>query len=84
MDIELRHVVILTNQFKIEGQIRVPATSYRGRVSDFLNQGEQMFIPIMNPIIAQLGGAALPPLPESILLNKNSIIVAYELTEGMR
>lgn len=78
MEMELKGIVFITPQFKIEGQIKVAASAYRGRLSDFLNQGQQNFIPVINPTISQLNGEIVASFPTSILLNKSSITIAFE------
>ena len=85
MEIELKRIILFTDQFKIEGQIRVPVAGYRGRVSDFLNQDQVKFIPVLNPTISKIDGEVLlTPLPESILVNKDRVALAYEPSEGVR
>lgn len=78
MELELREIVFFTPQFKIEGQIKVPASGYRGRLSDFLNQGQQNFIPVLNPTISFLQGEIVASFPETVLLSKSTIIIAFE------
>ncbi len=85
MEVELKRIILFTDQFKIEGQVRIPVAGYRGRVSDFLNQDQVKFIPVLNPAVYRLDGQVLKtPFPESVLVNKSRVTLAYEPAEGVR
>lgn len=78
MDIETKEVVIYTQQFKIEGRVKVTAKGYRGRISDFLNQEVTRFIPVLEPRISRLDGGEVRKPSESVLVNKGSITLVFE------
>lgn len=81
MEMELKGVIVYTSQYKVEGQIKVPVTSYRGRLSDYLNQSQLAFFPVVNPTISLLSGEIVTSFPEAIMVNKANIIMVHELVK---
>ena len=60
MDLRYEHVVIETDRYRIDGKLALPREGYRSRLSDYVNQGDREFFPIVNATVSPLeGGAAV-------------------------
>ena len=57
--IEVRHerVVVETDRYRVEGDIKLPQEGYRSRLSDYLNRRDQEFIILVNVELLALDGS---------------------------
>ena len=55
MDSRTERVVLETDRHRIVGDLTLPKEGHRSRLSDFLNQGELDFIPLVNVEVTPLG-----------------------------
>ena len=52
MDTRVERIVLETDRHRIVGDLTMPREGYRSRLSDYLNRGEQAFIPLANAVIS--------------------------------
>jgi hypothetical protein len=56
MDTRIERIVLETESLRIVGDLHLPREGYRSRLSDYLNHGEVVFIPLSNAMVRPLGG----------------------------
>lgn len=54
METRVERVVLETDRYRIVGDLRLPSEGYRSRLSDYLNQGEVVFVPLVNAQLTPL------------------------------
>lgn len=72
-DGKIQEVTVLTDDYSIQGQIRLAPAGYRSRLSDFLNEEGVDFIPLLNVKITSILGELDIPFAEVVLINKTKI-----------
>jgi hypothetical protein len=76
MENRTERLVIETDRHRIVGDITLPREGFRSRVSDFLNRGEIVFIPLINVTITPHdGGPAVDR--DFVAVGRPHIQVAY-------
>lgn len=71
---DTKQVVIFTDQFKIQGKVRVVVkAAYRGRVSDMLNDPATQFLVVQDAVISTVDGEIKVPFTPVALVNKQDI-----------
>ena len=76
----IERIVLETARHRIVGDLMLPREGYRSRLSDFLNQGELDFIPLVNAELAPLDGG--PPEPRSfIAVARAHVHIAFPAAE---
>ena len=58
MDLRYEHVVVETNRYRIDGKLALPKEGYRSRLSDYVNQSDREFFPIVDATVTVLDGDA--------------------------
>ena len=53
----IERVVLETERHRITGDLHLPREGYRSRLSDYLNRGDDHFVPLSNARIDSLNGA---------------------------
>ena len=56
METRTERVVLETERHRIVGDITLPREGYRSRLSDYLNQGDLDYIPVVNAELEPLDG----------------------------
>jgi hypothetical protein len=56
MEMRIQRVVLETRHQRITGDLHMPREGYRSRLSDYLNRGDDHFVPLSNAEIAPLDG----------------------------
>jgi hypothetical protein len=56
MESRIERVVLETDRHRIVGDLTLPKEGYRSRLSDYLNQGDVEFIPLVNVELTPLSG----------------------------
>ncbi len=56
MDNRTERIVLETERHRIVGDITLPKEGFRSRVSDYLNRGEVVFIPLVNVTVTPHDG----------------------------
>jgi uncharacterized protein DUF6812 len=74
-------VVLETEQYRITGDVTLPAEGYHSRLSDLLNREGIAFIALSNAIVTGRNGE-VPQARDFIAVARDHIQVAYEETGG--
>lgn len=56
-DMRNERVVVETDRYRVEGDIKLPQEGYRSRLSDYLNRRDQEFIILVNVELLALDGS---------------------------
>jgi hypothetical protein len=72
---EAEKVSIYTEKFMIVGEVAITRKGYRKRLSDFLNDKDIQFIPILRAKLSPVDMKRDITEAEVIILNKNEIIM---------
>lgn len=76
MDKRTQRLVIETERHRIVGDITLPREGFRSRVSDYLNRGEVVFIPLVNVTLTPHDGG--PEVKrEFVAVGRPHIQIAY-------
>jgi len=74
-DMDTEKVTIYTEKFMIVGEAAITRKGYRKRLSDFLNDKDVQFIPIIKAKLSPLDMKRDATEAEILILNKNEIIM---------
>ncbi len=72
-DVKVLAITVFTSHYRIEGQIRISATGYRSRLSDFLNETGSAFLPVTNAKVTNIDGELHVLYKEVVIVNKDEI-----------
>lgn len=78
MDNRTERLVIETDRYRIVGDITLPREGFRSRVSDYLNRGEIVFIPLVNVTMTPWDGGE-EVQRDFVAVGRPHIQVAYPL-----
>jgi hypothetical protein len=56
-EIRLERVVVETDRYRVEGDVRLPQEGYRSRISDYINRPEQQFLTLINVELRSIDGS---------------------------
>jgi hypothetical protein len=56
-ELRLERVVVETDRYRVEGDVRLPQEGYRSRISDYINRPEQEFITLINVELRSIDGS---------------------------
>jgi hypothetical protein len=56
MDTRIERIVLETDRLRIVGDLHLPREGYRSRLSDYLNHGEVVFIPLASAVVRPING----------------------------
>jgi hypothetical protein len=56
-ELRLERVVVETDRYRVEGDVRLPQEGYRSRISDYINRPEQEFITLINVELRAIDGS---------------------------
>ncbi len=80
MESRVERVVLETDRYRIVGDLTLPREGYRSRLSDFLNQGDLDFIPLVNVELTPLtGNGAAPERRKFLAVARHHIELAHPL-----
>lgn len=74
-------VKIFTTNNMVTGFVHLPASGYRTRVSDFLNQDGNVFVPVTEARLYGLDGTTELGTEECVILNKQIIQAVIPIGE---
>lgn len=78
MDTRIERVVLETEQYRITGDLNLPREGYRSRLSDYLNRGDDHFVPLSNANVAALrGGDGRVDEHEFLAVARRHVTLAY-------
>jgi hypothetical protein len=82
MDSRTERVVLETDRHRIVGDLTLPREGHRSRLSDFLNQGEIDFIPLVNVEVTPLGGnGGVPERRQFLAVARAHVELAHPLEQ---
>jgi hypothetical protein len=56
-ELRLERVVVETDRYRVEGDVRLPLEGYRSRISDYINRPEQEFLTLINVELRSIDGS---------------------------
>jgi len=83
-DVRLERVVIETDRYRVEGDIRLPQEGYRSRLSDYLNRRDQEFIVLVNVDLQALDGSGRDWQTPVLMLARQHIRLVVPLEDRSR
>lgn len=78
----IERVVLETEHHRITGDLHLPREGYRSRLSDYLNRGDDQFVPLANAQIASLNGGGRSKEHEFLAVARNHVMLAYPAGDG--
>lgn len=81
-DRPLEPVVLETPRYRIEGEVMLPPTGYRSRLSDFLNDQEREFLIVLHAKLTPLDGAGTASEAGVVMLHRSRIDLIIPLTSA--
>jgi hypothetical protein len=82
MDTRVERIVLETDRHRIAGDLTMPREGYRSRLSDYLNRGEQAFIPLANAVITTIDASQATDEREFIAVARTHVHLAYITGNG--
>ena len=77
MEQRVERIVLETDTHRIVGDLHMPREGYRSRLSDYLNRGDDAFVPLSNAEIEPLNGGGEAEAREFVAVARNHITLAY-------
>ena len=56
-ELRLERVVVETDRYRVEGDVKLPQEGYRSRISDYINRPEQEFLTLINVELRSIDGS---------------------------
>jgi hypothetical protein len=81
MEMRIERVVLETPHQRITGDLHLPREGYRSRLSDYLNRGDDQFVPLSNAEIASLNGGGRTEQRSFLAVARNHVTLAYPATD---
>jgi hypothetical protein len=82
MEQRVMRVVLETDRYRIVGDLHMPREGYRSRLSDYLNRGDDHFVPLANTQIHSLNGDEGVQEREFIAVARGHVTLAYPAPHG--
>lgn len=82
MDTRIERIVLETDRLRIVGDLHLPREGYRSRLSDYLNHGEVVFIPLANAIVRPINGDGPGQSRNFIAVARVHVHLAYPAVEA--
>jgi hypothetical protein len=82
MDTRVERIVLETDRLRIVGELHLPREGYRSRLSDYLNHGEVVFIPLSNAVVQPLAGEGPGHSRDFIAVARTHVQLAYPAGEN--
>ena len=77
METRVERIVLQTDRHRIVGDVTLPREGYRSRLSDYLNHGEVVFIPLSDAIVRPIVGDGPGQAREFIAVARVHVHLAY-------
>ena len=78
----IERVVLETDRHRVVGDLHLPREGYRSRLSDYLNRGDDQFVPLSNAQVHSLNGSSdLVEERDFLAVGRNHITLAYPASE---
>ena len=81
MDTRIERIVLETDRHRIVGDLHMPREGYRSRLSDYLNRGDDRFVPLANAEIRSLNGEGRAEERSFLAVSRGHITLAYLASE---
>jgi hypothetical protein len=82
MDTRIERVVLETDRHRIVGDLHMPREGYRSRLSDYLNRGDDKFVPLSNAEIRAIEGNGRAEERAFLAVSRRHITLAYLAADG--
>jgi hypothetical protein len=82
MDTRIERIVLETDRLKIVGELHLPREGYRSRLSDYLNHGEVIFIPLSNAVVRPIVGDGPGQTRNFIAVARTHVHLAYPASDN--
>jgi len=82
MDSRKERVVIETDRYRIVGDLTLPRTGYRSRMTDFLNASERDFIALTDVILEPIDESESKVRREFMAISRRHIVVVMPEEDG--
>jgi hypothetical protein len=82
MDTRIERIVLETDRLKIIGELHLPREGYRSRLSDYLNHGEVVFIPLANATVKPINGDDGEHVRDFIAVARVHVHLAYPANDN--
>jgi hypothetical protein len=56
-EVRFERIVVETDRYRVEGDVKLPNEGYRSRISDYLNRREQEFLTLTNVELRSIDGS---------------------------
>ena len=56
-EVRLERIVVETDRYRVEGDVKLPQEGYRSRISDYINRPEQQFLTLINVELRSIDGS---------------------------
>ena len=56
-EVRLERIVVETDRYRVEGDVKLPQEGYRSRISDYINRPEQEFLTLVNVELRSIDGS---------------------------
>lgn len=77
MEMRVELIVLETERHRIVGELHLPREGYRSRLSDYLNRGDDNFIPLANAEVRSLEGDEVADTREFLAVSRRHVRLAY-------
>jgi hypothetical protein len=82
MDTRIERVVLETSSHRIVGDLHMPREGYRSRLSDYLNRGDDRFVPLASAEIRSLDGEGHAEKRSFLAVSRSHVTLAYLASES--
>ena len=56
-EVRLERIVVETDRYRVEGDVKLPQEGYRSRIFDYINRPEQEFLTLINVELRSIDGS---------------------------
>jgi hypothetical protein len=82
MDTRIERIVLETDRLRIVGDLHLPREGYRSRLSDYLNHGEVVFIPLSKAMVHPIVGDGPGQERDFIAVARVHVHLAYPANDN--
>jgi hypothetical protein len=82
MEMRIERIVLETDQHRIIGDLHLPREGYRSRLSDYLNRGDDQFVPLANAEIRSHNGDGRVEERGFLAVARSHVTLAYPAGDG--
>jgi len=82
-ELRLERVVVETDRYRVEGDVRLPQEGYRSRISDYINRPEQQFLTLINVELRSIDGSGRDWDTPVLMLSRSHIRLIVPTSEDI-